>query len=123
MRIIAKPTETVTAVMSAAPATTMPSVMVDKRLEELHGEDTTMVALNGTTPVTLSAPVSGLHTINRLSICNVDTAQITVTFKRVVGGVTYTVLAVTLDTGDHFFMDENGCYATDSFCQRKVNSY
>lgn len=70
MRIALNPGESITAVMSGAVTTTAPAVSVESE----DGQDTSRVALDGTTAVTLlTAPSNHKVTCTGLSIYNVDT--------------------------------------------------
>lgn len=69
------------------------------------GDDGT---LNGTTPVTLvSAPAASTQRISKIiTIKNTDSAQVTVTVRKVSGGGTRQIVETTLDVDDTLVIDE-----------------
>lgn len=111
MRQILGAGESITAVMSGAAATANPTVFVDS--QEGPNESVTPVALSGVTAVTL-ATTNSQRTVKSISICNVDTAAVTVTLKRVIGSSSYVICAATLAVGDILVVDSDGIRSTDS---------
>lgn len=89
------PTDSVTAVLSGAPATTQPTYAA--LAENLHS----VGAMTGATAVTVvSAPSSGLLPVHHVAVFNGDTAAVTVTVKKVVSGTGYTLAKATVPVGD-----------------------
>lgn len=103
------PDETLTAVMSGAAATTDPTYSVIRD----DGHD--VGSLDGATDVTLvSAPGSGLRHVERVSVYNGDTAAVTVTINKVVGGTDYPLLSMTVPVGAVLIADSSGVRIVDS---------
>jgi len=102
--------QSVTAVMSGAPATTQPTYTLHSvKLNQRASATTTVASLTGTTPVTLlSAP----NQIQSLYICNVDTAAVTITLKEASAALTIT--SQTLAVGDTLVIDADGMHVVDS---------
>lgn len=121
MQLIVNPSETLTAVMSGAAATSSPKAIVQTGL---HDARNVGVALNGATAVTLLAGgASGAAHLTGLIICNTDTAAVTITLAMTVGGVSYTLDTITLQVGDTYFFDEKvGSQVTDSSGKIKSTS-
>lgn len=107
--------ESLTAVMSGAAATTNPNYQVHFR--NLNGSKAEPTgALNGATAVTLIT-VPGQEQrceLERLQIYNADTAAVTVTIAKVVGGTSFTVLKVTIPVGGLLRWTAEGVRVTDS---------
>ena len=103
-------TQTLTAVMSGAAATTNPTYSIDTLDLNLNLMPATAVgSLSGATPVTLaSAPKQ----IKSITICNVDSASVTVTIKESVAALAITTQ--TLAVGDTMILDEDGITVIDS---------
>lgn len=90
MRHVLQASETLTAVMSGAAATTNPKVRV-----QTSGGDS-FIALTGATAVTLA---SGPCIVSGLSMNNIDTASVTVTIAHVIGGTSNVVASVAVGVG------------------------
>ncbi len=117
MRTILAAGESLTAVMSGAAATTNPTAFVDS--VEGSTESVTPFSLNGTTPVAL-ATANLSRRVNSVTICNIDTAAVTVTLKRLLAsGTAYPFPAITLQVGDTLTLDSNGLRVVDSSGQFK----
>jgi hypothetical protein len=67
------------------------------------------VAFNGTTPVTLlAAPAASTRRVvprNGLKVHNRDTAQVTVTLRKLKGASTFVLKIIDLDPNDDWFYD------------------
>ena len=109
MLLTLRSTQTLTAVMSGAAATTNPTYSIDTVDLNLNSSPATTVgSLSGATAVTLaSAPLQ----VRSLSICNIDTAAVTVTLKESVAAKTIT--SMTLAVGDTLVLDDNGISVID----------
>lgn len=103
-------TQTLTAVMSGAAATTNPTYSIDTLDLNLNNMPSTSVgSLSGVTAVTLaSAPKQ----IKSITICNIDTASVTVTIKETTAALT--IIAQTLAVGDTLILDDDGVTVIDS---------
>lgn len=117
MRMILGAGESLTAVMSGAAATTNPTTFVDSA--EGPTEAVTPGSLSGATAVTL-ATTQNSRTVNSVTICNIDTAAVTVTLKRLIAaGTAYPFPAITLQVGDTLLLDQQGLRVVDSSGQFK----
>lgn len=117
MRMILGAGESLTAVMSGAAATTNPTYFVDSA--EGPNEAVTPGSLSGATAVTL-ATTQNSRTVNSVTICNIDTAAVTVTLKRLnASGTAYPFPAITLQVGDTLLLDQQGLRVVDSSGQFK----
>lgn len=110
MLAILNTTDSLTAVLAAAAATTNPSYSVKWR--EIGGGasiSNPVGALTDDTALTLvAAPTAGQRVIDSVDIYNRDTAAVTVTLFKVVSGTSYTLHKVTLQAGDHMHADALG---------------
>src|SRR5690606_772659 len=103
------PGETLEAVMSGAAVTTNPVYSV------LSENNHDVGSLNGATSVEIvSAPGSGLLHVERVSIFNSDTAEVTVTISKVVSTVAYTLVKLTIPVGATLLADSTGIRVVDS---------
>ena len=94
-------TDSFTAVMSGAAATTNPTYRVRWREGEAATVNDSSGSLSGATAVTLvAAPTGGQREIAAVDVFNADTAAVTVTLTKVANGTSYTVHAITLAVGD-----------------------
>lgn len=113
MILTLSPSESLTAVMGGAAATTNPTyraVWADE-----GGVNTPVGSLNGTTAVTLvPAPGTGQRRVDSVTLYNGDTAAVTVTLVKVVNGTSYTLFAKTLTVGATLIFDENGIEVTET---------
>ena len=102
------PSESLTAVMSGAAATTNPTYAVQWRAD--GGQvNNPAGSLSGATAVTLVAsPTSGQRQVEKLQIYNGDTAAVTVTFTKVVSGTGTTLLSYAIPVGYLFTWSDQG---------------
>lgn len=118
MRILLKTGESLTAVLSGAATTTNPTVLVD--VLEGTQEETNSVSLSGATAVTLASAALTRKCVSGVSVCNVDTAAVTVTLARVnAAGTSYTLTSQTLQVGDTLLLNAAGLRVIDSSGQQK----
>lgn len=112
--------ESITAVLSGAPATTQPTFAIDYRDLNTDSNRSAAGSLTGATPKTLLTAGAAPLTVESIGICNVDTAAVTVTIKRVAADTTATTLAVViLQANDLLTFSESGVSVTDSSGQVK----
>lgn len=120
MQLIVNPGETLTAVMSGAATTSNPKIIV--RYGD-HQQVMGGFALSGVTAVTIAGATNGRYHVHGLSICNTDTAAVTITLAVTILGVSYTFDTFTLQVGDTYRFDEDsGSQVTDSSGKIKVTS-
>jgi len=112
--------ESITAVLSGAPATTQPTFAIDYADLNTESNKSAAGSLTGATPKTLLSATSSPLTVQSIGICNIDTAAVTVTIKRVAADTTATTLAVViLQANDLLTFSESGVSVTDSSGQVK----
>lgn len=106
MKIRLNTSESITAVLAAAAATTNPKAIVTR--EGRAGITTDVVALTDDTAVALLESVDAAgDTLIGLSICNVDTAAVTLTLNKKISGTSYPIIkAMVLAVGDTLVLGE-----------------
>lgn len=118
MFVLTTTSQSVTAVMSGAAATTNPDFTVCwlQTTTTTSAPGSNNGAFNGTTPVTLvSAPGSSTQrSIRTLTINNRDTAAVTITLRYVDGANTRNIHTVTLAAGDSFYLSTEGISTLDA---------
>lgn len=103
-----------------APATTQPTFAIDYADLNTESNKSAAGSLTGATPKTLLSATSSPLTVQSIGICNIDTAAVTVTIKRVAADTTATTLAVViLQANDLLTFSESGVSVTDSSGQVK----
>lgn len=111
MRIVLGPSESLTAVMSGAAATTNPTYLAEYA-EVPDGSISTQNtgSLSGATAVTLvSAPSAGKQCLaTALSIYNADTSAVTVTLSKVSGGTSYPFMKQIIPVAATLLIDSAG---------------
>lgn len=116
--------ESITIVMSGAAATTNPTFTVDYTDLNTGGSNkSTAGSLTGASVKTVLSTTAAPLTVETLSVCNVDSAAVTVTVARVAADTTSTTMAVvTLQVNDLLAISANGVQVTDSAGQFKNGS-
>lgn len=104
--------ESLTAVMSGAAATTNPSYSL--LWNNGSKPDQAVGSLAGISAVTLLTTAAEQRLIHSLQIFNEDTAAVTVTIKKVIGGTSYTLATVTLAVGSAVRFTGEGVRVVDS---------
>lgn len=95
------PNESLTAVMGGSAATTNPTYSAMWRQQDGKETNNPVGSLSGATAVTVvSAPAAGQKEVIALTIYNGDTADVTVTVSKVVGGTSYTLFSKLVPTGN-----------------------
>lgn len=113
MQINLESADTLKAVQTAAVTTTAPTAKVD--YVDSTGPHTSMVALNGTTAVTLlSGSTISTRFVTSISFYNNDTVPQTITLSHVQGATTFTVTKVTLQTTETLVIDASGVRVVDA---------
>lgn len=106
--------DSLTAVMSGAAATTNPTYAAWWR-ERFGDFNQPVGSLNGTTAVTLvSAPSQGQRTVESIQVFNGDTAAVTVTIAKVVSGTSFTLAKSTIPAGGTLLVNAVGLRVVDS---------
>ena len=113
--------ESVKAVLSGAATTTNPTYVIDSADENTGATSTASGSLTGATAVTLLTTTLNPKRVRGLSICNVDTAAVTLTLSFVDSAETSkTMTSQVLQVGDTLIMEESGrMYVLDSSGQIK----
>ena len=112
--------ESITAVLSGAITTTNPTFGIDYYDLNTSSNRSAAGSLTGASVKTLLTTTAAPLTVQSLEICNIDTAAVTITLKRVAADTTATTLAVvTLQVNDLLTLSEDGIRVTDSAGQVK----
>ena len=106
MLIVLNPGESLTAVMSGAADSVDPTYAVTWTEGESLSQP--VGSLSGATAVTLASAGTAAREVNNISIYNGDTAAVTVTVSKVVGGTSYPLFVRTLAVGAVLQMDADG---------------
>lgn len=106
MKIRLNTGESITAILAAGAATTNPKAIVTR--EGRGGITTDVVALTDDTAVDLLASVDAAGDfLTGLSLCNIDTASITLTLNKKISGTSYPIIkSMVLAVGDTLVMGE-----------------
>lgn len=118
MLALLRTTDSLTAVLSGAAATTNPTyaAVVEAGGQALQPTG----SLSGATAVSIvPAPSHGELQVKSLNIYNGDTAAVVLTIAKVISGTSYTLWAGTLQVGDTLRFDDHGPHVTDSSGQIK----
>jgi hypothetical protein len=112
--------DSLTATMSGAIATTNPTYNVDYTIATASNttKTTTVGSLTGVTAKTLVTANAFFET-QSVSICNIDTAAVTITVAKVSSGTSYTLATTTLQVGDTLTIDSGGFKVIDTTGQIK----
>lgn len=98
MIAVVNPTDSITAVMSGAAATTNPTYSVLYKGEGVTNQNTG--SLSGATAVTLvAAPSANQRQVELIQIYNGDTSSVTVTVSKVVSGTSSTLIRYVIPVG------------------------
>lgn len=114
-------TDSLTAVLSGAAATTNPTYFADWREATGTGKNQATGTLNGATAVTLvAAPTIAQRIVDKLRVYNADSAAVVVTVAKLVSGTSYTMAVVTLQSSDTLTVDAQGVRVIDSSGQARI---
>jgi len=112
--------ESITAVLAGAITTTNPTFTIDYYDLNSSSDKSAAGSLTGVTVKTLLSAGAAPLTVQSISICNIDTAPVTVTVKRVASDTTATTMAIViLQVNDLLTLSESGVKVTDSAGQVK----
>lgn len=113
MRIKLKQGESLTAVLASAASTTEPNAHIE--WEDSSNRDSSRVALNGDTAVTLlSSPNPAGRTVTGLTVFNPDTAAVELTIAHVIDGTSYTFTTISIPVGATLMGNADGLFVLDS---------
>ena len=114
MLAVLNTTDSLSAVMSGAAATTNPVSHTTWREAGAEQDNQASQSLNGATAVALvSAPSQGQRIVDRVAIYNGDTASVTVTVYKTVSGTTYTLAKAAIPVGGRLTLTDEGVQVDD----------
>jgi hypothetical protein len=107
MLALLNPSESLAAVLSAAP-TTEPAYFAVWREAGSPSWNQATGSLSDSSATIVPAPIAGAREVDSIRVFNADTAEATVTFSKVVGATSYTLAKVSVPAGGQAAFDAAG---------------